>query len=139
MFTYAYNILHIFHIKTYVKSFFTILEPNIHAPPLPSPNPTLISNWLVRILFILESFCTDRNFFLDMYYLIKKILNGWLAYKSKKKTTKQTNVIKKENITAIKWYVLPSPAHKITAYGQKNPAELSFEICYNQFENISSY
>lgn len=40
---------------------------------------------------------------------------------------------------AIKWYVLPSPAHKITAYGQKNPAELSFEICYNQIENISSY
>lgn len=42
---------------------------------------------------------------------------------------------------AIKWYVLPSPAHKITvtAHGQKNPAELSFEICYNQFENISSY
>lgn len=32
MFTYVYNILHIFHIKTYVKSFFTILEPNIHAP-----------------------------------------------------------------------------------------------------------
>lgn len=31
MFTYVYNILHIFHINTYVKSFFTILEPNIHA------------------------------------------------------------------------------------------------------------
>lgn len=56
-----------------------------------------------------------------------------------KKKTKQTNVIKKENIMAIKWYVLPLPAHKITAYGQKNPAELSFEICYNQIENISSY
>lgn len=40
---------------------------------------------------------------------------------------------------AIKWYVLPSPAHKITAHGQKNPAELSFEIGYNQIENISSY
>lgn len=40
---------------------------------------------------------------------------------------------------AIKWYVLPLPANKITAYGQKNPAELSFEICYNQIENISSY
>lgn len=56
-----------------------------------------------------------------------------------KKKTKQTNVIKKENIKAIKWYFLPSPAHKITVYGQKNPAELSFEICYNQIENISSY
>lgn len=73
-----------------------------------------------------------------MYYSIKKILNGWLAYKSKK-NNKQTNVIKKENIMAIKWYVLPSPIHKITAYGQKNSAELSFEICYNQIENISSY
>lgn len=56
-----------------------------------------------------------------------------------KKSKKQTNVIKKENIMAIKWYVLPSPAHKITAYRQKSPAELSFEICYNQIENISSY
>lgn len=27
MFTYVYNILHICHINTYVKSFFTILEP----------------------------------------------------------------------------------------------------------------
>lgn len=35
--------------------------------------------------------------------------------------------------------MIPSPAHKIRAYGQKNPAELSFEICYNQIENISSY
>lgn len=85
MFTYVYNILHIIHIKTYVKSFFTILEPNIHAPPPPSTNPTLISNWLVRILFILESFCTDRNFFLDMYYLIKKYLMADLHTNLKKK------------------------------------------------------
>lgn len=56
----------------------------------------------------------------------------------KKNQTNKCNK-KKENIMAIKWYVLPSPAHKITAHGQKNPAELSFEICYNQIENISSY
>lgn len=56
----------------------------IFMPPTPIPKPN--SNFkLIGILFILESFCTDRNFFLDMYYLIKKILNGWLAYKSKKK------------------------------------------------------
>lgn len=55
----------------------------IFMPPTPIPKPN--SNFkLIGILFILESFCTDRNFFLDMYYLIKKILNGWLAYKSKK-------------------------------------------------------
>lgn len=31
-------ISHILYIYTYVKSFFTILEPNIHAPP-PPPTP----------------------------------------------------------------------------------------------------
>lgn len=48
----------------------------IFMPPTPIPKPN--SNFkLIGILFILESFCTDRNFFLDMYYLIKKkILNG---------------------------------------------------------------
>lgn len=40
-------ISHILYIYTYVKSFFTILEPNIHAPPPPPtpPNPTLYFNW----------------------------------------------------------------------------------------------
>lgn len=47
----------------------------IFMPPTPIPKPN--SNFkLIGILFILESFCTDRNFFLDMYYLIKKTLNG---------------------------------------------------------------
>lgn len=54
-------ISHILYIYTYVKSFFTILEPNIQAPPPPPtpPNPTL---YFIGISSILESFCTDENF-----------------------------------------------------------------------------
>lgn len=60
----------------------------IFMPPTPIPKPN--SNFkLIGILFILESFCTDRNFFLDLYYLIKKYLMADLHTNLKKTTNKQ--------------------------------------------------
>lgn len=65
----------------------------IFMPPTPIPKPN--SNFkLIGILFILESFCTDRNFFLDMYYLIKKYLMADLHTNLKKKN--QTNKCNKK-------------------------------------------
>lgn len=44
-----------------MSNHFSILEPNIHAPPPPPTPPNLLFT-LIGISSILESFCTDENF-----------------------------------------------------------------------------